>query len=282
MSRSPRFESESAIEANLTDWANAPIAFTKATYTNVMRPQSRFALAFSLALLVHAILFVLMGDLMRLPSTNVQKEHVIQLRLIDKTLPVLDPTPVVTAIPESAPQVPIPEAAPHASSVAAVKTAAKLPSEVVSTVESPSAPMSNPELNSTQPSRAISEKLFRRDGSIVLPDLDASRATSDFDSRTKITPFAKNPMNHPSPLPYKPTMFEKDWAPLDETPLGALVRKATVSKTWDTEGGTRISCTSFLLFSGCGWGPTPRMPIEELKRMRANPPMPRPLPTDES
>jgi hypothetical protein len=123
-------------------------------------------------------------------------------------------------------------------------------------------------------------RIFKRDGSVDLPDAPENTDPAAFGSRAHVAPYTPNPMSHHSLLPYEPTMFERDWAPLNETLLGEWVREATKETSWDTQGGTRFTCTAFLFFGGCAWGPTPRVSIEELKRMRADPPMPRPLPSD--
>ena len=60
--------------------------------------------------------------------------------------------------------------------------------------------------------------------------------------------------------------------------LGAeLVRKTTYTHTWHTRSGTRIQCMTSLVMAGlgiCGWGVEPRATAEELRAMRADPPMP--------
>ena len=82
-------------------------------------------------------------------------------------------------------------------------------------------------------------------------------------------------MAHLAPLPYKPTPFDRYWKPDDETLLGEWVRKATRKTVYDTAAEraspAKPSCSS----AACGWGPTPRVSIEELKAMRVAPPMPR-------
>ena len=96
-----------------------------------------------------------------------------------------------------------------------------------------------------------------------------------FGARKPLAEFRSNPMSHESPLPYQPTRFDRYWKPDDETLLGEWVRKASKESSYDTKYGTRINCKAFLFLMTCGWGPTPRVSIEELKEMRANPPAPR-------
>lgn len=71
-----------------------------------------------------------------------------------------------------------------------------------------------------------------------------------------------------SPITYKPTRFNKDWAPLNQT-LGAkvvgrafdkAVKKTTVEKTVSLPGGIKIHCavSPLVLFAGCkGDAPQP-------------------------
>ncbi|MEP6880881.1 MAG: hypothetical protein ABI866_02755, partial [Dokdonella sp.] len=87
--------------------------------------------------------------------------------------------------------------------------------------------------------------------------------------------YTPNPMAHQSPLPYQATPFDRYWKPDGETLLGEWVRKASKEASHDTKYGTRVTCKAFLFLMACGWGPTPRVSIEELKAMRADPPAPR-------
>lgn len=283
MNRLPKPVAGISDGAEIQEWATAPVTYRKVLHSDTRPARSRFVVALLLALLLHALLFVLIADLMRPRSEVLQPHQVIQLRLIDDSAPESAPQQIASPMPEPEPE-PAPSKPIHDQAPVLVPApiAAPPPAVVASVETQPDSPITAVSDNViAEPGRATTEKIFRRDGSIVLPDPEGSRAITNFDSTRKIAPFTPNPMAHPSPLPYEPTMFEKDWAPLDETQLGAFVRKATATKSWDTEGGTRITCTSFLLFGGCGWGPAPRVTIEELKRMRVNPPMPRPLPSDE-
>ncbi|MBN8480420.1 MAG: hypothetical protein J0L88_02395 [Xanthomonadales bacterium] len=128
---------------------------------------------------------------------------------------------------------------------------------------------------------ALPLRVFNRDGSVNLPDADSTAVAADptaFGRRQRTPAYTPDPMAHRSPLPYEPTRFERDWAPRDESLLGEWLRRSTRTTSRDTRGGTRITCSAFLFFGGCGWGPAPRVTIEELKRMRADPPLPRPSP----
>jgi hypothetical protein len=64
-----------------------------------------------------------------------------------------------------------------------------------------------------------------------------------------------------------------------------IVRRTTYARTWTTRSGTRIECATSLLMAGlgvCGWGVAPRATAEELRAMRADPPLPRAPKDDDS
>ena len=119
-------------------------------------------------------------------------------------------------------------------------------------------------------------RLFGDDGRVLIPQ-DASHAESFPAQRADHDAFVRA-----NPVPYAPTRFERVWAPRDETLGEALVRETTVTHTWRTPWGTQVSCTAQLVLGvigGCGWGFAPTAPIEELQRMRADPPLPRDTPS---
>ena len=111
-----------------------------------------------------------------------------------------------------------------------------------------------------QPEPGTAATLFNPDGSLRLP-----RAAEQPDTDTAF--HQPEPARLPAPghpLRYKPTRFDAVWVK-DREQLGEkLLRKTTVVKTYDTKGGTRISCVWSPLYAlmafGCGWGPTPREP----------------------
>ncbi len=111
--------------------------------------------------------------------------------------------------------------------------------------------------------------LFDATGRVMLPQsiaTDTPRSPSN------------DALAHRNDVPYASTRFERAWTPRDETLGEALVRETTISHTWSTPWGTEIHCVATLvmaLIGGCGWGYAPTAPIEELQRMRADPPMPR-------
>ncbi|MBS0380865.1 MAG: hypothetical protein JSR56_00415 [Proteobacteria bacterium] len=78
-----------------------------------------------------------------------------------------------------------------------------------------------------------------------------------------------------SPVPYKPTEFNKDWAP-DHESLGAktigraynkAVEKTTAVKTVHLPGGLKVKCgiSPLLLMAGCQSSPPPSAPPDELE-----------------
>ncbi|MFC5489427.1 hypothetical protein [Dokdonella soli] len=135
-----------------------------------------------------------------------------------------------------------------------------------------------PSGDSTPAARPVSSAprldLYTTDGQVRLPETAPALSAEirEFPTRTpRGDPFARR-----NPLPYTPTRLDRLWLfPRGETLAGELTRKATVSHTWRTPWGTQITCAWVLIAGGCGWGIPPRAPIEELKRMRADPPMPK-------
>jgi hypothetical protein len=86
-----------------------------------------------------------------------------------------------------------------------------------------------------------------------------------------------------SPVPYKPTRFNKDWAPLNET-LGArtigrafdkAVEKTTLEKTVKLPGGIRVHCAVaplLLMAMGCQVDPPPPPANDDDIRLSMPPP----------
>jgi hypothetical protein len=127
----------------------------------------------------------------------------------------------------------------------------------------------------TAATQAAPLRLFNADGSVALsPD-----ALSE-----ERRPAGKSTLRRSGTgIGYAPTRFESIWAPRDESLGDEAVRRSTFSHSWRLPGGTEIHCSVTLvlgMLGGCGWGRPPRLPIEELKRMRADPPMPRTKPAD--
>lgn len=243
----------------------------------------RLLVSFAVAVLVHgALLVVLLQASRARHAPPIEQGPAIRLRLIDARAAEpaqaeppahADTAPQAAPAHGAAPRTPAPKRdsgpAKRQESGSVITTAADTPKPVP---------------DETAPAPAIVSsplRVFNLDGSVTLPDVEGEAAAADpaaFGRRARASAYAPDPMAHRSPLPYEPTRFERDWTPQGESLLGEWVSRATVTKTWDTAGGTRITCSSFLFFGGCAWGPAPRVTIEELKRMRADPPMPRPSP----
>lgn len=251
---------------------------------DAVEARRRLLVSLAIAVLVHGALLIVLLQVSRARrAPPVENGSAIRLRLIDARVPerqdaatpVRDVDPEQIAAPERdatqrAPR-PMPESAsspesePPPMATAASRVPARLPAEATPAVSADASPL----------------RLYKRDGSLSLPDADHEAIAQDpaaFGRRARAPAYTPDPMAHRSPLPYEPTRFERYWTPRDEDLLDEWVRRATRTTSWDTEGGTRITCSAFLFFGGCGWGPAPRVPIEELKRMRADPPLPRPSP----
>lgn len=116
--------------------------------------------------------------------------------------------------------------------------------------------------------------LFDIDGRVLISPTDSS------DGRFPTRPATVDTLARRNVLPYAATHFEGAWVPRDETLGGEIVRRTTSTHTWRTPWGTEIVCSATWLFAlgGCGWGFAPTAPIEELQRVRADPPMPRNAP----
>lgn len=114
-----------------------------------------------------------------------------------------------------------------------------------------------------------------RDGSVRLPDAVAAPRT--FSNRPLREADAPNPLVHRDVLPYTPTRLEGVWAPRDETLGGEVLRRGTAEGKVNLPQGYQVRCVWMLIIGGCGWGKAPQASIDELKAMRADPPMPRSL-----
>jgi|GEM_PF-1549957 len=194
-------------------------------------------------------------------------DGVMHLRLIDD-LP--DPSPAAGApVPPavlSTPSIPVP-----ASASGAVAPPYRPPS---SEIAAPQAPAGADTAAAADRDGDVPTPLWiERDGAPRLPASVAAPRT--FSNRPLREAGAPDPLAHRSPLPYAPTRFEKDWAPRDETLGGQWLREHTVSRTVDLPQGYQVRCMWMLILGGCGWGKAPQATIEELKAMRADPPMPR-------
>lgn len=134
-----------------------------------------------------------------------------------------------------------------------------------------------PELIAAPPPQAPALRLYAPDGRVQLPDEAAPHRAGEIGFSAHLGP-ARDPFARRNPVPYEPTKFESVWAPAGETLGGELIRKTTFTRTWRTPWGTEVSCSVTLIMAvlgGCGWGYAPTATIEELKAMRADPPMPK-------
>jgi hypothetical protein len=138
-------------------------------------------------------------------------------------------------------------------------------------VEAPSPPAVSGTEAPVEPQPSAPLQLFGRDGAVELPESSSS------DRRTFGTPSGK-PLAHDNPLPYDATRFDRMMPSVRESLGDEIVRRTTYTHTWHTRSGTRIQCATSLLMAGlglCGWGVEPRATADELRAMRADPPMPK-------
>jgi hypothetical protein len=144
-------------------------------------------------------------------------------------------------------------------------------------VEAPSPPAITSTRAPVAPEPAAPLQLFGQDGAIRLPESETSA------QKTFGVPEGKA-LAHDNPVPYEETRFDRMMPSIHESLGGELVRKTTYTHTWHTRLGTRITCMTSLVMAGlgiCGWGVEPRATADELRAMRADPPMPKePKPGD--
>ena len=218
---------------------------------------SRWALAVSLLLNVSFLIVLHIGTRPQAPMPTTRSDRALQVRLIDITPVALPDEPV----PPPVPATPVAPAKPRVRRAREAPNAAAVPADRAAD-----------EFVSQQPDRSAKMRLYDMDGRLRLPEptKDAGpvpfpanpRALADGDA------FARR-----NTVPYEPTRFESVWAPRDETLGGEILRKLTVERSWLTPWGTQINCTWILVLGGCSWGSPPTMTIEELKAMRADPPI---------
>lgn len=191
------------------------------------------------------------------PARSDPDDTVMHLRLIDD--PVAAPAAVPMPLPVPVPLQPVPYTgtpAPPPAATAAVP-------EPAATAAGPPAPV---------------PRLRDRNGRVQLPEGAAAAPARTFSNRPLMDPQAVNPMVNRDMLPYTPTRFEKYWVPRDETLGGELLRNAIAERTVDLPQGYQLHCAWMLILGGCTWGKAPHATIEEIKAMRADPPMPRRAP----
>lgn len=224
----------------------------------------RFRIALVIALFAHVLLYLGLQSWTRLRIGIPEETDVIQLRLI---------SPPSDARPASSPV----DAGPAATNP--VQGSAAIPADSVPTgkpAQGAPFPRQPPHARQDQAlAGAAPLNLLDRSGSALLPEQAADHDALKFGRRPRTDGTSRDPMVHQSPLAYHATPFDRYWVADDETLLDEWVRKASRQTSYDTVHGTRITCQVFLFLSACGWGPIPRVSIEELKAMRVSPPLPR-------
>jgi len=201
--------------------------------------------------------------------------HLLVLALLlraapERPYPPRDDVLVVRLLP------PEPEAA-AAPTVAARRADGASPARAM-------APRPAREAPAASPAPLPQTHVFNPDGSLALPrGADAPGADTAFHLPEPAA------MPRPgNPLRYKPTRFDPVWVKDHETLGERWVRETTVTKTYDTKGGTRIQCVWSPLLAlaafGCGWGPTPREPAKPAPWLavagETRPDAPRPIDED--
>lgn len=126
--------------------------------------------------------------------------------------------------------------------------------------------------------------LYQRDGEVRLPP-GSSKKTGPAPAYSAPEIQGSRIYSGKSPVPYKPTRFNKDWAPVNES-LGAktvgrafdkAVDATTVKKTFHSQGHHAVRCavSPLVLFLGCGSIPPP--PPKNDNDIRLSMPPPRTL-----
>jgi hypothetical protein len=222
--------------------------------------QRRVRFAICASLIAHVVLFALI----RLCATSQPiaslDSGAIRLRLIDAA-----PAPI--GVPAALVPVRIPPRSDQANTM--TRPAARGSGGPHERTQSLPAHSESPAGSASKPDAGA---LFDADGRVVLPPPADERAVDAFASTYRRPEYAADPLMHRRALPGRATRFERDWIPANETLAGEWIRKGTVKKQWDTRGGNRVQCTLMVVIPGCSWGWAPRVTIEELQAMRADPP----------
>jgi len=125
-------------------------------------------------------------------------------------------------------------------------------------------------------------QLYESNGQVRLPS-NASRQAAPAPAFSAPEPKGSQIYSGESPVPYKPTRFNKDWAP-DKESLGAktigravdkAIEKTTVQKTVKLPGGIKLHCalSPLALFAGCkGDDPQPAPKNDDDVRLSMPPP----------
>lgn len=198
-------------------------------------------------------------------------DDVLQVRLIEPSPPSPSPQAPEPAREPAAPERPRPHASARTEPRALPPPVAAGPVREQAAARAPS---------DSAESRALPQ-FYGRDGQVRIPEAGVEPVEMPF-PQLPIVPAEGNPFVHRNPLPYEPTRFDRYFPDVRETLGGELVRKATVKRGGRLPGGLYVECTWVLFFGGCAWGHPPTAPIEELKAMRADPPMPKTPPAPPS
>ncbi|HEY0233257.1 MAG TPA: hypothetical protein VGC55_18560 [Dokdonella sp.] len=233
--------------------------------------------AFIAAVLLNGVFLAVLDQLMQ-PGTTVRSRSarpeaadVLRVRLIEPAPTV----PAAIVVPAESAQVSSPPAAQTRRSARHAPRVEAAPQELVPTLPAIDADaIAGDAAADALASAPAPLNLYDRTGRVLPP---AAQGASDlavpFPRRPRVAQEG-NPFAHRDALPYTPTRLDKYWPSVRDTLGGELVRTATVKRAWRTPWGTQVECAWVLFFGGCGWGPEPRATAEELKQMRADPPMP--------
>jgi len=225
--------------------------------------RSRIALVVSLLLNIVFVIVLEWGT--RPHDTQIvarDRGGALQVRLIE---PAIEAPP----LPE-APISPSPPATRHGATRSRVR---RVP-ESSKRVPAPDADERTQQSAPASEAAATELRLFDVNGRVRLPgstpgDLSAISAFP----ASPLAVHDGDPFARRNTVPYEPTRFESVWAPRDETLGGELLRKLALERTFLTPWGTQVTCSWLLVLGGCSWGYAPTATIEELQRMRADPPM---------
>lgn len=161
------------------------------------------------------------------------RSEVLQVELIE--------TPAVATGPASARQLPDLDVRPPPPRTAVVP--GKRTPEPPPVAEAPTTP--NPD--------AATVQLFDRDGRVLLPGAESSGVAPAW--QTGVGEGGARPRVADSPVHYEETRFEDSWVPLNESALGAAVRKTTMTATvLPLPGGSKVKCVIAPLALGFGCG----------------------------
>jgi hypothetical protein len=136
----------------------------------------------------------------------------------------------------------------------------------------------------TGPQATAIPKLVGLDGHILLPDESTEQNHGEPEALAGHIVHG-DPFARANPVPYEPTRFDAYFPDVRESLGGEVIRKTTVSHAWYTPWGTMVECKASLILIGigvCTWGPAPRLTEEQLRALRADPPLLGQPPADNS